>query len=155
MTLEGTLQLDCRELRVAFRVIAGGFECDGGCLFVSFEAEPVDPEGWPPTAGFCLEGAPLDAGGLCEGARFHCRSSARDHQWSSAQLPKAHGYFSFHAMDVEVSFVVAVVRTDAVLFHFEGSADDPDCYDDRARPAHWRGEFWLPRRGRSELWIPS
>ena len=155
MTLEGTLQLDCRDLRVAFRVIEGGYDCDEGRLIVSFAAKPVDPKGWPAMASFCLEGAPLAAGGLCEGARFHCDYSARVHQWSSTQLPKAHGYFTFHAMDVEVAFVVAAMRPDAVFFHFEGTADDPYYYDDRSRPAHWRGGFWLPRRARSELWIPS
>lgn len=153
--LEGALHLDCRDVRAAFRVVDGGFCANEGRLTVSLEARPVDPKEWPPRALFCLEGAPLAAGGLCQGARFHCNYSARLHQWSSMQLPKVHGYFTFHAMDVEVAFVVAALQPDAVMFHFDGTSEDPNYYDDRARPAHWRGEFWLPRRACDELWIPS
>jgi hypothetical protein len=70
-------------------------------------------------------------------------------------LPKVHAYLTFHALDVAVHLVVMSVKPAEVEFRFDATTDDPNFYDERARPARWRGGFWLPCRSREELWVPS
>lgn len=157
MRASGTLVLrgGADDVTTRVRVVEGGVAVELRRVTVSVSCKVKKPHTWPPVAMFCLERAPLPRGGLRVGAHFDCDFNARQHRWRSSRLPKVHGYFTFHALDVVLGLVVLEVADDWVQFQLDATTEDVDCYGVAARPASWTGKVKLPRLPLASLWVPS
>ena len=154
MSARGALTLRCRDIVEEFDVVDGGVAI-GASISVSVEARPRNPDAWPPVAMFCLEGAPIPTVGIDARTAWHCDFNAGAHGQDPPRLPKVHGYFSFHAMEVVMALRVLARSDHEIEFDLDATTEDPDHYYEAARPARWNGRFTLPMRTLGELWVPS
>lgn len=136
-----------------YRLKRGGYCLQKDSISISVETEAIEREQFPDCALLALEGFPLN-GTLTTGLVFeHSGGMLQDRDDA---LPKAHGYFTFHAEKVTMRWTVERCELDAVVFRLEATQDDVIHYDaSRAKKTPTSGLFRLTRKPRSRLWIPG
>ena len=151
---EGSLTIAHQDGPLLYRLKSGGYSREGGKLTISIDTEATDDEQFPPCAMLCSENHPIEAA-FRVGDRFEaCRTL--DDMWGDEIVgPMAYGYFTFHAEEIAISWVVREVKGGEVVFEVVAEHDDVNYYDDRAESTPTRGLFRLSEKPRSELWVPS
>jgi len=135
-----------------YKLKRGGYCVAGDTISISVETAATKKDQFPDCALIALERHPLKHP-LQAGAVFKCKGGMFDNPDDG--FPKAHGYFTFHAEEISVRWIVQDIEADAVVFSLEASHDDVDYYDGRAKRTPTRGLFKLTRKPMSKLWIPS
>src|SRR5437660_1616213 len=92
-----TLFIAHQDGELVFRLQRGGFCLSEDRITISVETEPEPNVEFPECALLCLEGHPVN-GPLKVGDTFEHRGGF-EHD-SHDRLPRAHGYFCFHALTV-------------------------------------------------------
>lgn len=136
-----------------YKLKRGGYCITSDSISISVETKAIAKEQFPDCALLALEGFPLKDS-LTSGTVFEHRGGMLEDRDDS--LPKAHGYFTFHAEKVAIRWTVESIETDAVVFRLEATQDDVIYYEPaRSKKTPTQGLFRLARKPRSRLWIPS
>ena len=136
-----------------YKLKRGGYCIQNDSISISVETEAIEREQFPDCALLALEGFPLKDS-LTSGLVFEHKGGMLEDRDDA--LPKAHGYFTFHADKVAMRWTVESVEVDAVIFRLEATQDDVIYYDAaRSKKTPTQGLFRLARKPRSRLWIPS
>jgi hypothetical protein len=146
-----TLNIRHRGEHREFHLRKGGYDFDGKRICISIETW-ADDNISPYAALFSLVNFPISNASLKEGQEL---SFNDDHSagWDD-EATHANAYFDFHAESVTLTFKILAVDSDALTVELSAVTEDYG-YEDDGTPNPMSGTFQLPRRARSELWIPT
>ena len=148
----GTMVISHQDGDLVYKLERGGYCITDRTISISVETTAIAEEQFPDCALICLERHPLDLP-LKAGDVFNWKGGMFGDLDSS--LTKAHGYFTFHAEEITVTWTVEAVEIEAIIFLLEATHDDVDYYDERAKRTPTRGRFRLTSKALEELWIPG
>ena len=131
---------------IRYELEHGGYAIEDSALYLSVRTRPIDPDVFPETYSFAVEGYPLVHGMLPQ--VIELSSNALDGP------PNVHVYTTFHALAVQATLGIVVQDDPQMVVTLHVVSDDVDYYGEKAKPNAFKGSTDLREMAKSDLWIP-